>query len=761
MDITIYFSETIPVIKCKGRFDGAASAQFDAKRTEIPLTHKYVLMDLTEADYLSSIGVRSILKFERTLKTASGNLFLSINSEFIIQVLKMTGIYDELNIHPSEAEAIKHIKSEINKKSEAMSATIADCDFIIQKESDEGAVVDIWLTDTAGAAKKYHIANLQELSLSFGIGCFGENYEASKINEGKFISAKKLLGIIPQDKSVEKDFITAKNPDDVYMFVKEAISIQGSPSFTVKPSVALKIQLKNFINELFIAVSDQVEKPVADMGLILSGKMSAKTGEQDFVLLGFGMRGGDKPAMGRTNAPLLFDLLKDNPLINDICFDNCAVLTSEAAKNIECSHEEFLSKVFDLENLSDMTVIAPEDEISVVKAWIFLSKKIEIGSDKTLKIEMSNNSVLPDEWDVVVRKIYRDCSKAIISELHGGYTAKTFSIASFDKDGRKLLPTVLKICEHKVARQEEFAGRQYVEKFILNNSASVMGAADFGKWTGVRYNFLGITGADSKLEWLRKYYLECPSDKLKTLFDKIFPGILKPWYGQPKLEPVFLYRDNNPCGMFQNIFYDAEKNLGISAEADTIFCEELNIDLPNPYKFLKYEYPKRASKSIMWYTSITHGDLNMQNILLDEKENIYIIDFSETRHRNIVSDFGRLEPIFKIELTRLETKQDLKNLLEFELALSSADYIDEIPPFKYSGDDPMVFKAYDMLCLLRKYADKTTIFERDIIPYLVAMLEWTYPIISYIDINILRKKYSAYSAAIICKKILELEKSAR
>ena len=147
----------------------------------------------------------------------------------------------------------------------------------------------------------------------------------------------------------------------------------------------------------------------------------------------------------------------------------------------------------------------------------------------------------------------------------------------------------------------------------------------------------------------------------------------------------------------------------------------------------------------------------MQNILLDERQNIYIIDFSETRHRNAVSDFARLEAIVKFEMTRLNNENDLKDLIEFDLGLLEALSLDEIPPFNYKGSDPIVEKAYKVILRLRRYADKVTLFETDIVPYLLALLEWTYPVVSYGDATRLQKRFSALSAGLICRKIEELE----
>ncbi|MEN6462275.1 MAG: lipopolysaccharide kinase InaA family protein [Syntrophomonas sp.] len=183
----------------------------------------------------------------------------------------------------------------------------------------------------------------------------------------------------------------------------------------------------------------------------------------------------------------------------------------------------------------------------------------------------------------------------------------------------------------------------------------------------------------------------------------------------------------------------------------------MGLVLPNPYHFLKNEYSTRQSFSQPWYTGINHGDLNMQNILLDERDNVYIIDFSETRPRNIVSDFARLEPIFKFEMTRMGSEADLVSFLKLEKSLAEVNSLDEVPPFVYPGDDPAVKKVYQMICLIRKYAKTVVIFETDIIPYLLAMLEWTLPIVVFVNVSPFAKKAATYSAALIVEQIMRLE----
>jgi hypothetical protein len=96
-------------------------------------------------------------------------------------------------------------------------------------------------------------------------------------------------------------------------------------------------------------------------------------------------------------------------------------------------------------------------------------------------------------------------------------------------------------------------------------------------------------------------------------------------------------------------------------------------------------------------------------------------------------------------------------LLEFEEGLTRVRRLDEPVPFLYHGSDPLVEKAYRTITRLRLYADKLTLFETDLIPYLVVLLEWTLPVVSYRGFPLLRKRLAAYSAALITRQILQLE----
>ncbi len=62
-------------------------------------------------------------------------------------------------------------------------------------------------------------------------------------------------------------------------------------------------------------------------------------------------------------------------------------------------------------------------------------------------------------------------------------------------------------------------------------------------------------------------------------------------------------------------------------------------------------------------------------------------------------------------------------------------------------------KAYEVITLARWLANKATIFETDMIPYWLALLEWTLPVVVYRQCTAAQKRYAAYSAGLIVEAI--------
>jgi thiamine kinase-like enzyme len=195
--------------------------------------------------------------------------------------------------------------------------------------------------------------------------------------------------------------------------------------------------------------------------------------------------------------------------------------------------------------------------------------------------------------------------------------------------------------------------------------------------------------------------------------------------------------------------------LSISPDEQYFTVEETGQKIINPYWFLKHEFAKRRDTTIDYFTSICHGDLNMQNILLDEDMNVYLIDFSETRPRSLVSDFARLEAIFMVDNAPLHDEKETEAYLKFICGFYNTVRIDQVPVVNYVGGHPdKVSKNVALTIKMREYAFKSVDQNTDPVPYCIALLEWIMPIVCYSSASVEHKRLSMIVSGLICENLI-------
>lgn len=707
MEISQRFERSIPLLRLTGRLDARGAGELDEALRDVKGAH--AVLDVTGVSYISSMGVRSLVVAEQTLRKAHGALYLAGLSAMTARVLEMAGILGEFRRFGAPGEALAAAAAARDEAWSTTEHTIGERVYRVPPPCAEPCVLEIWGSHakdpfaalaTGGPAAD---VTLEELGVAFGTGGLGSARSQDSASMGQFVAVGNVAGVLPEG-GRESDFVVSEHPAETGVCVTAAVGFAGPPTRIVEWTGAATVR-----QLLVDLVSIVGEHPL--MGFVMRTKLAAIAGVYS-------------PTAGMRAHGVM--------------------------------HEGSLK----LEELKAVARVLPDTLVRGGSIAVYLPAEVRPGPEKRLRIEVTDGIELEGEWQTMIRRLYADCGRVILTQLTGGYMAKTFQVASYDRDGRRLLPTVLKISTRELIDREEEAHRTCVQRFILNNSTVIMGTASEGPWSALRYNFLGVAGGESKLSWLLDYYRTRPTADVTAIFDRLYTRILKPWYGQPRWEPVKLYEEHTPLRLFPNLFAEAERQFGITADQETIDCPELGVTLPNPFRFLRDEYPKHTGQSRLWYQGINHGDLNLRNVLVDELENLYVIDFSETRTRNIVSDFARMESVLKFQIAPLATEDDLARMAEFEQGLEEPGSLEEAPPNRYRGRHAAELeKAHAVICRLRRHANTVTLFETDMVPYWLAALEWTYPIVCW-DESLLRKKFTVYSAALVVKRILEGEARA-
>ncbi len=758
MDITLDPELAVPTLRLTGRFDGDGASAFEAFVERLDPAAEYWILDFAGVGYLSSMGLRALVKSEKRLRARHGALVLAGLSRPVRQVLEMARLHTVLRLVPSVDDAVRVVGAGSVAPGRAVQ-TVRDGRRCAAWALGGRSVLETWggrpgTVTSPLAADRLSTLTLDDLAFAVGTGGLGATREQAAEACGPLIAARAFAGLRTPGTHDPSDFVVPDRPSDAVVHVGSALGVDGAPEIGIQISSDQPFTVADLIGDILAAA-----RPDADTQRPATAMLALVRLVDQQMAVFLMMVVAEGLSRDHDGFSALVDWLPAGEGSRGRSMTGAAVLLSSPAPlpAIAANPTDVIAKVATLDTLEEVAEIDLSWRCSAALAWSFRPSRLRQGREKLLTVDVENGPPILDEWESIARRLYGDCRRVVLTPLHGGFMSNTFRVASYDADGRRLLPTVLKIGGLALTEREEAANRKYVQTFILNNSTTLLGGAAAGDWAGLRYNFLGVTGPDSPLAWLRHHYERRPAGEVVSLVDALFTRVLKPWYGQPRWEPVALYAEHDPTTLFPALLDAAADLLQVPADTERLPCPELGRDVLNPYYFLKHEFPRRRQRSRLWYTSICHGDLNMQNVLVDERDNIYVIDFSETRPRNIVSDFARFEPIVKFEQVPIESSEDLRRLLLFEQGLVSATTLDHVPPNAYPGANPAVDKAYDVIKRLRWLSDTATIFETDMVPYWLALLEWTLPVVAYRQCTAWQKRYAAFSAALITEAIVRAE----
>lgn len=108
MELNIKNEEKGTLISVTGRMDAVSSPEFEKKLGRlIDEGNVNLIIDLTELDYISSSGLRSILITAKKLKGKNGQILLASLQAIVKEVFEISGFSIIIPIYESVEEAIE------------------------------------------------------------------------------------------------------------------------------------------------------------------------------------------------------------------------------------------------------------------------------------------------------------------------------------------------------------------------------------------------------------------------------------------------------------------------------------------------------------------------------------------------------------------------------------------------------------------------------------------------------------------------------
>jgi anti-sigma B factor antagonist len=99
----------VTVVAVSGRVDSVTAGALDAALEKILRENNKMVLDLKDVAYLSSAGVRSMVRVLYSAQKSGGGVKLACVPEHVVQVLQTVGMMEVLQAYPSVDEAVASI----------------------------------------------------------------------------------------------------------------------------------------------------------------------------------------------------------------------------------------------------------------------------------------------------------------------------------------------------------------------------------------------------------------------------------------------------------------------------------------------------------------------------------------------------------------------------------------------------------------------------------------------------------------------------
>lgn len=97
MKITKNVDQTTLTLALEGRLDTTTAPEMEAAIDESLTGIQYLILDLNALEYISSAGLRVLLKAQKLMNSREGMKLVGVN-ETILEVLEITGFIDILTV---------------------------------------------------------------------------------------------------------------------------------------------------------------------------------------------------------------------------------------------------------------------------------------------------------------------------------------------------------------------------------------------------------------------------------------------------------------------------------------------------------------------------------------------------------------------------------------------------------------------------------------------------------------------------------------
>jgi len=426
----------------------------------------------------------------------------------------------------------------------------------------------------------------------------------------------------------------------------------------------------------------------------------------------------------------------------------CSALTASASRE---------AHVHALEQLRRLLGVRVFDSVGDLCTWLDPdAPDVELPPLPAGASPLIDGATLSAEDQALTGFLYRDAARVSLAPLAGGFSGSlVFRVRARDVLGHDLAPTVLKLGPRQDIAKER-AAFERVEPILGNDTPSVRGFADLGGRAGLKYAFAAM--GQSGVRAFKPLY-EAGED-VAPMVDRVFRDILGRFFAGAAHERLALLDVHN---------FSAGRGDGLRARVKELWGEDgptlrfaNGRAIAHPARF--YELPHDEVYRTLGHfrtVAFVHGDLNGANILRDEHDNVWLIDFAHAQRGHAVQDLAKLESDLQFLMTPVPDEAALLQAMRFTDALAAVQDL-AAPLPEPPALTPPFLRAWATVAQLRGHVARAVAEDRDPDHLHVALLRYAASSLWFDEADALQKRWALYAASVWSERLCaHLDRSDR
>lgn len=516
--------------------------------------------------------------------------------------------------------------------------------------------------------------------------------------------------------------------------------------------------------ELVLGLGDDVDERDNERfvnSISLNDFASTDLGE---VLDGIRDRAGEEPlrigVVGVwTEAKVKFLLYELRTRCNIDALATCSALTASASRSQHFNALEQLRKILGIEIF---------DSVGNFADWLrpggesVRAPDLPTNMRPELEFADGDAGALPDSELELVSYLYRDSSRLKLQSLGGGFSgADVFRVQSWDAMGHRHASTVLKLGPRDLIGEERVSFER-VESILGQHAPKILGFADFGERAGIKYEYAAM-GTDEVQTFKSLYEEGAPQKRVDPILENVFDGILGEFYSASEYERLPLLDYYGFDSKYADGIREKIAQLpGLDGSEETIEFPG-GFTVPNVADFYADQLPDLPRVGgAFHYVSYVHGDLNGANILLDGRDNVWLIDFFHAHRGHVLRDLAKLENDLLYIFTPVDDESELEEALTITRALREVEDLRTPLPETLDGlRSEQFLRAWKTLRTLRSIAGRVCRDGRNPIQMSIALLRYAVHTLSFEQSSPLQKRWALAASGGHAEDIVEVARRNR